>query len=79
MSQASQVNQEFFEALSLMEKEKGIPAEYLVEKIKTAISIAVRKDPQGSEENIVEIDPATQQFYGRGRGPQPGDQQGGRL
>ncbi len=63
MSQASQVNQEFFEALSLMEKEKGIPAEYLVEKIKTAISIAVRKDPQGSEENIVEIDPATQQFY----------------
>lgn len=63
MSQASQVNQEFFEALALMEKEKGIPAEYLVEKIKTAITIAVRKDPQGSEESIVEINPVTKQFY----------------
>lgn len=57
------MNQEFFDALYLMEKEKGIPAEYLVEKIKVAIGIAVKKDPAGSEDNIVEIDPVTKKFY----------------
>jgi N utilization substance protein A len=56
-------NQEFFEALALMGQEKGIPVEYLVEKIKTAISLAVKKDPAGSEDNIVEIDPETKKFY----------------
>ena len=30
-------NKEFFEALRLMEKEKGIPAEFLAEKIANAI------------------------------------------
>lgn len=57
------MNNEFFDALYLMEKEKGIPAEYLVEKIKIAIGIAVKKDPAGSEDNIVEIDPETKKFY----------------
>ncbi|MEG2074166.1 MAG: transcription termination factor NusA [Angelakisella sp.] len=57
------MNNEFFDALYLMEKEKGIPAEYLVEKIKVAIGIAVKKDPAGSEDNIVEIDPVTKKFY----------------
>ena len=57
------MNNEFFDALYLMEKEKGIPAEYLVEKIKVAIGIAVKKDPAGSEDNIVEIDPETRKFY----------------
>lgn len=61
--QAKHENDDFFEALALMEKEKGIPAEYLVDKIKTAISIAVKKDPAGSEDNIVEIDPETRQYY----------------
>ena len=30
-------NAEFFEALKLLEKEKGIPGEYLLEKIRAAI------------------------------------------
>lgn len=55
--------QEFFEALAMMGQEKGIPMEYLVEKIKTAIALAVKKDPAGSEESIVEIDPETMKFY----------------
>ena len=38
------MNSEFFEALALLEKEKGIPAEYFVEKITNAIVIAVRRD-----------------------------------
>lgn len=37
-------NNEFFEALSFMEKEKGIPAEYLAEKISNAIVVSVKKD-----------------------------------
>ena len=56
-------NQEFFEALALMGQEKNISVEYLVEKIKTAISLAVKKDPAGSEDSIVDIDPETKKFY----------------
>ena len=55
--------QEFFEALALMGQEKGIPLEYLVEKITEAIKLAVKKDPAGSEQNIVEINPETKRFY----------------
>ena len=55
--------QEFFDALALMGQEKGIPMEYLVEKIKTAIALAVKKDPAGSEESIVVIDPESRKFY----------------
>ena len=36
-------NNEFFEALSMLEHERGITAEYLIEKIKAAIVIAVKK------------------------------------
>ena len=34
---------EFFEALKLLEKEKGIPADYLIDKIRAAIISAVKK------------------------------------
>ena len=37
-------NNEFFEALAALEKERGLPEDYLVEKIKAAIVIAVKKD-----------------------------------
>ena len=33
------MNNEFFEALAAMEKEKGIPAGYLAEKIQAAIVV----------------------------------------
>jgi len=51
------MNKEFFEAVALMEKEKGVPAEFLYEKIKTAIVTAVRKDFGGKEVVSCEIDP----------------------
>ena len=38
------MNAEFFEALAMLEKERGLPADYLLEKIKNAIVIAVKKD-----------------------------------
>jgi N utilization substance protein A len=54
---------EFFEALALLEKEKGIPKQYLVEKIKNAIAIAIKRDMGGSEDNVVEIDPESGRFF----------------
>ena len=53
-------NNEFFEALSMLEHERGITAEYLIEKIKAAIIIAVKKNYEVEEDHIrVEIDPDT--------------------
>ena len=53
-------NNEFFEALSMLEHERGITAEYLIEKIKAAIVIAVKKNYEVEDDNVmVEIDPAT--------------------
>ncbi|MEG0546435.1 MAG: transcription termination factor NusA [Oscillospiraceae bacterium] len=51
------MNKEFFEAVKLMEKEKGIPAEYLYEKIQNAIIVAVRKDFNGKDVVTCEINP----------------------
>lgn len=50
------MNNEFFDALFLFEKEKGIPQEYLLEKIKTAIGIAIKKDYGISDNVNIEID-----------------------
>ena len=43
------MNKEFFEAVQMLEKEKGIPAEYLYEKIQNAIIVALRKDYNGKD------------------------------
>ncbi|MDF2567259.1 MAG: nusA [Oscillospiraceae bacterium] len=56
------MNNEFFDALQLLEKEKGIPAEYLLEKIQTAIGIAVKRDHSGVDIVNVEIDPESRKF-----------------
>ena len=55
-------NAEFFEALRLLEKEKGIDGAYLLEKIKAAIVLAVKKDFGGDENIVVKTDPATGEF-----------------
>ena len=56
-------NNEFFEALAALEKERGLPADYLIEKIKAAIVIAVKKDYEVEDENvIVDIDPSIGAF-----------------
>ncbi len=55
--------EEFFKELALLEKEKGIPMQYLVKKIEAAISVAIKRDENGAEDNIVEIDPDTGRFY----------------
>ena len=55
-------NTEFFEAVKLLEKEKGIPADYLMEKIQAAIVIAVKRDYGGKENIRVVMDAATAEF-----------------
>ena len=57
------MNNEFFEALNLLAADKGISVEYLIEKISSAIAIAVKRDMGGTENNIVEIDPVKKRFY----------------
>ena len=56
-------NKDFFEALSMLEHERGITAEYLIEKIKAAIIIAVKKNYEVEEDHMkVDIDPAAGRF-----------------
>ena len=56
------MNKEFFEALNIIEKEKGIKKEVLIEKITKAMEVAVEKD-LGLEGNVmVVIDPDKQKF-----------------
>ena len=44
-------NEEFFEAIALLESEKGIPREYMYEKIKQAMLAAFRRDNPDCEDN----------------------------
>lgn len=57
------MNSEFFEALASLEKERGISVDYLIEKISNAIAIAIKRDMGGSDNTIVDIDPAKNRFY----------------
>ena len=52
------MNTEFFTALELLEKEKGIPADYMIEKIEAALISAYKKE-YGNNTNVrILIDPA---------------------
>ncbi len=51
------MNKEFFVALDLLEKEKGIPKEYMLEKIEAALLSALRKEYGSSTVMRVNIDP----------------------
>lgn len=55
-------NNEFFEALEMLSKEKGVSKESLIEKIKAAIVHAVRRDYGGADNIHVEIDPEEETF-----------------
>ncbi len=55
-------NAEFFEALRLMEEERGIPQKFIAEKIADAITVAARKDYGGNEIISCVIDPENQIF-----------------
>ena len=51
------MNNEFFEALELLEKQKGIPKEYLLERVEAALVSAFKRD-QGAGANVrIVLDP----------------------
>lgn len=56
------MNKEFFEALSLLEKENNIDASTLIETVKSGIMKAIKKDYPNSENISVEIDPESGHF-----------------
>ena len=47
---------EVFEALSLLEKERGIPVDFMVDRIKKAIVTAC-KNSYGNEDTVINMDP----------------------
>ena len=56
-------NNEFFEALSMLEHERGITAEYLIEKIKLRSSLPSRRTMRWKKDHVkVDIDPAAGRF-----------------
>ena len=55
-------SKEFFEALKLMEEERGIPQEFIADKIAEAIVVAARKDFGGNEIVSCVIDPEKEIF-----------------
>ena len=50
------MNTEFFNALELLEKEKGIPKDYMLEKVRSALTSAVKRE-LGSENVKIVLDP----------------------
>lgn len=54
------MNKELFEALEVLEKEKGIPKEYMTERIESALLSAFRKESGGNENARVKLDPVKQ-------------------
>lgn len=53
------MNAEFFKALDLLEKEKGIPKEYMIEKVEAALLSGFKKD-NGYSNVRIELDPVKQ-------------------
>ncbi|HOJ47393.1 MAG TPA: transcription termination factor NusA [Bacillota bacterium] len=51
------MNKEFFDALDMLEKEKGIPKDYMIDKVETALLSAYRKDTGRKDNAHVKIDP----------------------
>ena len=50
-----QDNREFFLALDMLEKERGIKKEYMLEKISQALATAYKRDHEGAGDNIAVI------------------------
>ncbi|MBR0412122.1 MAG: transcription termination/antitermination protein NusA [Eubacterium sp.] len=56
------MSKEFFEAVKMLEAEKGIPADYLYEKISAAIVVAAKHDFGGKDIVHCDIDPEKQRI-----------------
>ena len=56
------MNADFFSALELLEKEKGIPKEYMIEKIEAALAKSCQKEVGSSTVIRVQLDPVKMDF-----------------
>ncbi len=56
------MNADFFNALDLLEKEKGIPKDYMIEKIELALANACRREVGQTTVIRVQLDPEKQDF-----------------
>ena len=56
------MSKEFFEAVKMLEAEKGISAEYLYEKISAAIVVAAKRNYNGKDIVHCDIDPEKQRI-----------------
>ena len=56
------MSKEFFEAVNMLEAEKGIPADYLYEKISAAIVAGAKHNYNGKEIVHCDIDPEKQKI-----------------
>ena len=56
------MNKEFFDALDAIEKEKGIPKEYMIEKVEAALLAAFKRDNSGLSNCRVRLDPEKKDF-----------------
>lgn len=56
------MNKEFFKAVALMEEEKGVPADYICEKISDAIVKAAKKDYNNADVVFCDIDAENETF-----------------
>ncbi len=56
------MNSEIYEALALLEKERGIPVDFMLDRIRKAILTACKSSYNGNEDAIINMDPATGAF-----------------
>ena len=56
------MNTEFFTALELLEKEKGIPCEYMLERVEAALISAYKREIGGSNVRVI-LDPAKKEVH----------------
>ena len=58
------MNSEIFAALRQLEKERGIPVDYMIERITQALVAAYKKDKDGYTDNVyVELDENNMKMY----------------
>lgn len=58
------MNAEIFAALAQLEKERGIPQSYMIDKITQALVAAYKKDKEGYTDNVfVEVDGNDMHMY----------------
>ncbi len=57
------LNNDFMEALEVIERERGVPKEHLLDALANALVTAYKRQPNSAEEAVVSIDPDTGEIW----------------